>query len=197
MSHYFIEDKTLNYEVKLIEFKFHDKDFSLYSSNGIFSKNKLDYGSYFLLNEIIKLPLDGKILDYGCGNGVIGIITNLFNKNVKITYCDINPECLKLTRRNLEKYNLEGNIISDQEINNLNEKIFDYIFLNPPIRTGKKNIYSMYINSYRLLKENQEFYIVIRKDKGMSSHKAYLETLFKEVSILSKDKGYYILKMVK
>ena len=179
MSHYFIEDKTLNYEAKLIEFKFHDKDFSLYSSNGIFSKNKLDYGSYFLLNEIIKLP------------------TNLFNKNVKVTYCDINPECLKLTRRNLEKYNLEGNIISDQEINNLNEKIFDYIFLNPPIRTGKKNIYSMYINSYRLLKENQEFYIVIRKDKGMSSHKAYLETLFKEVSILSKDKGYYILKMVK
>lgn len=198
MSHYFLEDKTLKNEDKIIKFHLLDKEITLHSNNGLFSKSRLDKGSEFFISELVKLPLKNEnILDYGSGNGVIGITLNLFFKDLKVSYCDSNLKALEVTKLNLDKYALTGDLYSDKDILNLKEETFDYIYLNPPIRSGKENIFNMYKNAYRLLKTNKEFYIVIRKDLGMLSHKAFLEKVFKEVVILSKKKGYYILKMVK
>ena len=197
MSHYFEDDPTLKNQDYIVTFDILGREFSLYTNNGIFSKNKLDRGSYFFIKEVIKMNPTGKLLDYGCGNGVIGLTLNNFFQELDVTYCDINPRCLAACKKNLEKYNLRGDIVNALDLHAKEKSSYDWILLNPPISCGKEQIYKMYLIAKDLLKDTGKFLIVIRKDKGMLSHKTYLESIFKTVNILTKCKGYYVLEMKK
>ena len=84
MSQYFDNDKNIKSEKRIIKFKFNDREFILYSDNGVFSKEKLDYGTRLLLENIDINNICGKVLDLGCGIGVVGIILGVINKNVSI-----------------------------------------------------------------------------------------------------------------
>ena len=72
MSQYFDNDKNIKSERKLINFSFNDKNFSLYTDNGVFSKDKLDYGTRILLENIDINNLKGRVLDLGSG-GCVGV----------------------------------------------------------------------------------------------------------------------------
>ena len=48
--------------------------YSFYTDNGVFSKEKLDFGTRVLLENIPIEKLHGDILDVGCGYGVIDIV---------------------------------------------------------------------------------------------------------------------------
>lgn len=194
MSHYYISDESLKNVDYIVRFTIFDKEIILHSNNGVFSKNRVDIGTYFFLKSIIPLNINGKILDFGAGIGTVGITLNLFFKELDVTYCEINDRALELVNKNLKQYNLNGEIVRD--INSY-INVFDYAFLNPPIRCGKEAVYNIYKDIYKALKENGELYIVIRKDKGMNSHKKFLLSMFKEVEVIAKDKGYYVLKMIK
>lgn len=194
MSHYFTNDESLKNIDYIVDFDVLGRNIKLKSGNGIFSKDRIDKGSYYFINYLLSLPLNGNVLDFGAGIGVIGITLNLFFKELAVTYCEINSKAIELIKENLKKYNLNGNVLNS--IENISNK-YDYAFLNPPISCGKEAIYNIYKDIYNALKEDGEFYIVIRKDKGMASHRTFLLTLFKEANIVLKEKGYYILKMKK
>ena len=52
MSQYFDNDKNIKSEKRLIKFNFNNKEFSIYSDNGVFSKDRFDYGTRVLLSSI-------------------------------------------------------------------------------------------------------------------------------------------------
>ena len=76
---------------------------------------------------------------------------------------------------------------------NLSEN-YDFIVFNPPISVGKEKIFKIYEDSVSHLNDNGRLYLVIRKDKGALSHIKYLLTLFKNVEIIHKEKGYFIIE---
>ena len=63
MSQYFDNDKNIKSERKIIKFNFDNKDFSIYSDNGVFSKDRFDYGTRVLLNSVDVDKLFGNVLD--------------------------------------------------------------------------------------------------------------------------------------
>ena len=75
MEHYFTNNQDLKSKIRDINFSYGKNNFCFKSDNGVFSKNKIDYASLFL----VKTFLDNKnkeynnILDIGCGYGFIGI----------------------------------------------------------------------------------------------------------------------------
>lgn len=79
-----------------------------------------------------------KIIDLGCGSGVIGItLKKLFN-NVKVTCLDISDDALDLTKENSIKLNVDINIIKGDMLENINDK-YDVIVSNPPyIKTNEE-----------------------------------------------------------
>ena len=85
MEHYFTNNQNLKSELRTIIYKHQDENLVFYSDNGVFSKDKLDFGSsllletYFANNKRENL----KVLDVGCGYGVISIILS------KIPFIDI------------------------------------------------------------------------------------------------------------
>ena len=196
-SHYFKNDGNVKSEERLIRFHFRGKLFELFSDNGVFSKSGLDEGSNILIEYILKLPLNGRLLDMGCGYGPIGLTLATFFENSFVDMFDINERAVNLARKNQEKLGIKNVEIgvSDGFKNVKNE--YNFIFINPPIRAGKQVIYKMFEDSFASLCNDGNLVIVIRKSHGAPSAQKKLIEIFGNCEIKEKNKGYYILQSTK
>ena len=195
MSQYFDNDNNIKRNKKIIEFYFNDKKYNLYSDNGVFSKDKFDYGTRLLLDSIDISKLSGNVLDLGCGIGVVGIILGTINKNINIDMIDINERAISLVRDNLTLNKVKANVFSSDVYSNVNKK-YDYIITNPPIRAGKEVVRKFLFGGYDYLNDNGMLYFVMRKDHGVKSMIKELESKY-NVTIVNKDKGFYIVSLTK
>ena len=195
MSQYFDNDNNIKHNKRIIEFYFNVKKYNLYSDNGVFSKDKFDYGTRLLLDSIDISKLSGNVLDLGCGIGVVGIILGTINKNINIDMIDINDRALSLVRDNLTLNKVKANVFSSDVYSNVNKK-YDYIITNPPIRAGKEVVRKFLFGGYDYLNDNGILYFVMRKDHGVKSMIKELENKY-NVTIINKDKGFYILSLTK
>lgn len=194
MSHYFIEDSNLKSNKRSLNLYINDNILSFVSDSGVFSNTQIDYGSYTFLKTLLALEKVDDLLDVGCGYGVLGITLKRFDKCQNVTMIDINPKAVSLCLENINNNKLDDAkcFVSD----GLNEVdgLFDSIVINPPIRAGKAVIYKMFEDSKVHLKEKGALYIVIKKNLGANSAISKLSTLFSNVEVLKKDKGYFIIK---
>lgn len=195
MGQYFDNDKNIKSDRKLIKFNFNNKDFSIYSDNGVFSKDRFDYGTRVLLNSVDVDKLFGNVLDLGCGLGVVGIILGTFNKGINIDMVDINERAIDLAKNNLVLNNVKANVFVSDIYSNIDNK-YDFIITNPPIRAGKNVIRRFLLGSYDYLKDNGILYFVMRKDHGVKSMIKELSVKF-NTSIVNKDKGFYVVLCTK
>lgn len=195
MSQYFDNDKNIKSDRKLIKFNFDNKVFSIYSDNGVFSKDRFDYGTRVLLNSVDIDKLSGNVLDLGCGLGVVGIILGTFNKGINIDMVDINERAMDLAKNNLVLNNVKANVFVSDIYSNIDNK-YDFIITNPPIRAGKNVIRGFLLGSYDYLKDDGILYFVMRKDHGVKSMIKELSVKF-NTSIVNKDKGFYVVLCTK
>ena len=195
MSQYFDNDKSIKSKKKLIEFNFNNKKYNVYSDNGVFSKDKFDYGTRVLLESIDINNLCGNILDLGCGIGVVGIILGTINKNINIDMVDINDRAINLAKENMSLNKVKGNVFISDVYSNINKK-YNYIITNPPIRAGKEVVRRFLLGGYDYLTDDGTLYFVMRKDHGVKSMIKELENKY-IVSILNKDKGFYMVSLSK
>ncbi|MCR5332834.1 MAG: class I SAM-dependent methyltransferase [Bacilli bacterium] len=197
-SHYFINDDTLASKPRVVTYRINDVDFALDSDQGVFSKDRLDDGSRILIETLLPLHLDGKLLDLGCGIGPIGLTLAYFTPSLSVTCSDINTRALALCEANAKKLSLSPRVTCLQsDIYIEIEGLYDSIVSNPPIRAGKKVTNAIYIGAKSHLIDGGSLYIVVRKAQGAPSTKALLEKEFGNVEVLARSKGYYVLKATK
>lgn len=198
MSHYFENDASLGHSPRNVEYVFNNVSFTLESDVGVFSKNKLDKGSELLIETLLPLELGNNLLDLGCGIGVIGLTLAYFHPGLNLVLSDVNTRALGLCSANAATLKLGQRVtVLQSDIYTEIEGKFDSIVSNPPIRAGKKVTYEIYRGALTHLIDGGSLYIVVRKQQGAISVKSYLEELFGNVTVLARDKGYYILKATK
>ena len=198
MSHYFVNDDKVASKPREVVYSFNGVDFSLDSDNGVFSKNELDKGSELLIEMLLPLNLGNRLLDLGCGLGVIGLTLAYFHPGLNVCLSDVNTRALSLCSANADTLKLSQRVtILQSDIYIEIEGKFDSIVSNPPIRAGKKVTYQIYEGALEHLNDGGSLYIVIRKQQGALSVKSYLEELYGNVTVLAREKGYYILKSTK
>ena len=191
MGQYFDNDKLPSKMVKTESFVL-DNKFIFYTDNGVFSKDGLDFGSRLLLESIPLEEVGGKVLDMGCGYGVIGIVINkLINANVEMV--DVNLRAIHLCEINIKENHCNNICVYESNVyENVNSK-YTSIITNPPIRAGKKVVYDIVMNAIDYLENNGKLFIVIRKEQGAKSLIRDLQEKYL-VKILNKKKGFYILE---
>ena len=199
MQHYFIEKQHKPEDFFEISQKFADKIYYFKSCDDVFSKDSVDYGSFVLINTILKNEtIEGKVLDIGCGYGVIGIVLADNFKNAKFILSDVNQTAVELSKCNVIKNKVDNvlSIINSDAYQNI-EDTFDFIISNPPIKAGKKTLLNILFGAYDKLNQNGSLIFVIKKKFGEDSIRKQLSKKFSTVEILKRDSGYYILKAKK
>lgn len=180
------EEVELNYYIKGIKMRF-------LSDNGVFSKNKVDFGSSLLLKSLPSFD-NKKILDVGCGYGTIGLTIAKMNPTSYINMIDVNERAVKLSVKNKILNMIENAEIFVSNIyENINQK-YDYIITNPPIRAGKKVVWDITLGAVNYLLPGGEMWCVVQKKQGAESLIKGLRTVFSNVEIVEKDKGYCIIR---
>ncbi|WP_127960279.1 16S rRNA (guanine(1207)-N(2))-methyltransferase RsmC [Serratia microhaemolytica] len=101
---------------------------------GVFSRDALDVGSALLLSTL-QPGLKGKILDVGCGSGVIGTVLASQSPKVKLTLSDVNAAALASSEATLAANNLQGEVLTSNVYSNITG-YFDMIVSNPPFHDG-------------------------------------------------------------
>lgn len=196
-NHYFHNNPNLDNKKHEIKFTLNGKHYRFLTSSGVFSKSHIDFGTKTLIDAISVKSGNEKLLDLGCGYGVIGITLKGQYPNLDVTQVDINSRAVELTKENSELNQINTKAFVSDGFSELTGKMFDVIVLNPPIRSGKQNVFNLYKSAYEHLVSGGEFWIVIQKKQGAPSHHKFLQELFSEVEIVKRNKGYYIFKSKK
>lgn len=164
---------------------------------GVFSKDRVDFGSRLLIETFTEPTISGKILDLGCGYGPVGLAIAASFPQRTLIMSDVNERAIALAKGNADQNNLRNvEIRISDRFTQLPEQ-FAAILLNPPIRAGKTIVHQMFTESYRSLDKSGELWVVIQKKQGAPSAKKKLEALFGSVETVQRDKGYYIYKAIK
>ena len=191
MGQYF-ENENLPSDIKKINVNILNHNFTFLTDNGVFSKDKIDFGSRLLLESIPKSEISSKVLDVGCGYGTLGIVINKV-LNVSVDMVDVNLRAIHLANRNIKENHCENiKAFESNTYENITEK-YKTIITNPPIRAGKKVVYDILMNAKDHLEENGKLFLVIRKEQGAKSLIIDLKKIY-NVEVIAKKKRFFILK---
>lgn len=200
MEQYFTKNPTTQKEIYKFDWNLGKDRFYFYTSNSVFSKKGVDFGSMVLIETVVKENenFSGTILDLGCGYGPIGVMLAKLIENANVTMSDVNERALELAKMNAEENKVKTRVktLSSSAFENINEN-FDMIVTNPPIRAGKDVVFSFYEGAYEHLNKGGHLYVVIQKKQGAPSTKEKLESLFGNCETAEKKSGYFIFRAEK
>lgn len=197
MSHYYSEEQDVESNPSVFTYRYEDYSLELKTDSGVFSKGSIDYGSNVLINAFLKEQSYPRILDVGCGYGPIGLMIAKVHPESTVDMVDVNTRALNLAEENRRVNLIDNAVIYKSDALDAVEQSFDAILTNPPIRAGKDVVSKILDQSYDCLNVGGVLFVVIQKKQGMPSAKKRMGGLFGNVEVVTKDKGYYILKSVK
>ncbi len=196
MAHYFENDDSVISEPATITYDFQGQHLTYTTDHGVFSRQRLDYGSRVLM-DAIDIGNAKSMLDVGCGYGTMGIALKSVHEDLQVLMTDVNKRAISLAKENIKCNNLEGiDVIESDVYENVHDR-YDLVISNPPIRAGKKVVSAIISGSYDHLNEGGRLVIVIQKKQGAPSAKKLMEEIFGNATVIKKDKGYYILQSYK
>lgn len=114
-----------------------DAGIDVISYPGVFAHGRLDPGTALLLQALTTMDLQGDVLDFACGAGVIGACIGANHARATVTMLDSNALALKACKETLAANQLDGRVLASDGLSELRGS-YDIIVSNPPIHTGIK-----------------------------------------------------------
>jgi 16S rRNA G1207 methylase RsmC len=111
--------------------------FPITNHSAVFSREKLDIGTRFLLEHIPKTNYK-TILDLGCGNGLIGIAAKKQNPQAHIILSDDSMMAVESAKTNFGRHfkNEEAQFLWTHCYENQKSGSLDFVICNPPFHQG-------------------------------------------------------------
>lgn len=190
MVHYYSPEQKGPLRLKKIKARVLGNTFDFYTAGGVFSKDRLDKGTEILINNAI-IKNNWKILDLGCGWGVVGIVIKKLFPECDIVMTDINKRAVKLSRMNARLNNVDVKILQGDMYEKIKGK-FNTILLNPPQVAGKKICFEMIEQSKSFLKEKGLLQVVARHNKGGKEFSRKINEVFGNIKEIAKKAGYRV-----
>lgn len=191
MKHYFSEYQDSELKLKKIKVILRDRSFEFHTGSGVFSKDKVDKGSELLINSCI-VKKKWKILDLGCGYGVVGIAIAKSFPTTEIVMVDVNKRAVKLARMNLKLNKVDNVKVLDSDLfEKMNQK-FNTIIVNPPQKAGKEICFKIIEESKDYLEKGGLLQLVARHNKGGKTLEQKMKGVFGNVKEMAKKGGYRV-----
>ena len=108
---------------------------SLETAAGLFSPRQADRGTLAMLSQADLAP-GMKVLDLGCGCGLVGILAAKVCGEANVVLCDIDPLAVEIARKNAVRNGVGGvRVVLSDGVSSVDDAGFDLILSNPPYQS--------------------------------------------------------------
>lgn len=192
-EHYFSADPSVRFQREQVSMTVWGRPLELTTGSGVFAKGRLDIGTSVLFRETDP-PVPGRILDLGCGYGVIGLAIADHVPAAAVTGVDVNERALLLARENAAKLGLDGRFTACRPEQVAADATYDEIWSNPPIRIGKAALHELLLTWLPRLTPAGRAVLVVGKNLGADSLQRWLGDQGFPTERLASAKGFRVLE---
>lgn len=167
--------------VKGIDLKFN-------TAAGLFSPDRIDKGTLAMLS-VAEFSAEDKILDLGCGYGVVGIAAARAVGSQNVVMSDVNEKAVKLSRENAVLNEVgDVKIVLSDGFNAVSDKDFTLILSNPPYHADFSVPKHFIEKGFNRLKQGGRMFMVTKRREW---YKNKFIGIFGGVRVHEID-GYYV-----
>ncbi|MAC45869.1 MAG: 50S rRNA methyltransferase [Oceanospirillum sp.] len=174
--------------------------FELSNHANVFSREKLDIGTRFFLQNLPKEIPGNRIIDLGCGNGVVGLMAAERFPEAELTFVDESFMAVDSARINFQRAfpEREAHFKATDCLHGIPKSSTDLILNNPPFHqnnvVGDFIAQQMFRESRQVLKQGGELWVIGNRHLG---YHVALKRLFGNCTTVASNKKFVILKAVK
>ena len=119
----------------MIEVEVRGVSLRLETAAGVFSPRRADRGTLAMLSAVEFAP-GMKVLDLGCGCGLVGILAAKQCGGENVVLCDVDPLAVDIARKNAAANGVGGvKVVLSDGFKSLDDTGFDLILSNPPYQS--------------------------------------------------------------
>ena len=173
---------------KLLQVEIMGQQVSLETRRGLFSPEHVDRGTLAMLSHV-KIASGMRIMDLGCGCGVVGIVAAKIAGEENVFMSDADPMAVETARRNAERNGVGGvQVCVSDGFQSVDASGFDLILSNPPYQTDFSVAKGFIEKGFNRLKIGGKLYMVTKR---RAWYKNKMISVFGGVEIRETD-GYYV-----
>ena len=192
-EHYFTADPSVPFAREPVRMSVWGRDLSLVTGSGVFARGRLDVGTAVLFRETTP-PAAGRILDLGCGYGVIGLAIAALVPGAVVTGVDVNERAVLLANENAAALGVDDRFTAAVPDAVDPAATYDEIWSNPPIRVGKAALHELLLTWLPRLAPGGRAVLVVGKNLGADSLQRWLGGQGWPTSRLASAKGFRVLE---
>ena len=192
-EHYFTADPAVAFKRAPVEATVWGHNLRMTSGSGVFAQGRLDIGTAVLFRET-EPPAPGRLLDLGCGYGMIGLAVATAVPGAVVTGVDVNERALLLANENAAALGLADRFTALLPDAVPAEATYDEIWSNPPIRIGKDALHALLLTWLPRLAPGGRAVMVVGKNLGADSLQRWLGDQGYPTERLSSAKGFRVLE---
>lgn len=160
----------------------------LETGNYYFSPKGIDKGTLFLLSKVQVTEKD-KVLDLGCGYGVVGLSIAKLIGGEHVVMSDVSDEALTLATANAERNKQEQvKVMKSDGLKEIPDTDFTLILSNPPYHADFSVAKAFIEDGYRRLVLGGKLIMVTKR---LSWYRNKITSVFGGVKVFEQD-GYYV-----
>ncbi|MDH3633185.1 MAG: methyltransferase [Gammaproteobacteria bacterium] len=178
-----------------------DRIYRIINHASLFSRDRLDRGSQLLLENMPVADRFRRIVDLGCGNGVIGIIAAALNSEASMLFCDESYMAIASAEdnfRNAFAGSRAATFRVGDGLQGVDSNRHDLVLINPPFHqqhgVGDATAWQMFRQAQRVLTPGGELRIV--GNRHMAYH-SKLKKLFGNCETIASDSKFVVLSSTK
>ncbi|WP_327084970.1 methyltransferase [Nonomuraea sp. NBC_01738] len=166
---------------------------------GIFCADRLDIGTRFLLANMPDTNGAGKVVDLGCGNGVVGLAVALENPGAEVTMVDESYQAVASAQDTFAANpGVKGVFGVADGMSGIEAESVDLVINNPPFHsqraTSDHTAWGMFTGAKRALRPGGELWVIGNRHLG---YHLKLRRLFGNCEVLASDPKFVLLRAVK
>ena len=166
--------------------------FRLVSEAGVFSRSRVDRGTRLLI-EALEIGPEDRVLDLGCGYGVVGLVAARLAPRGHVTLVDVNARAVALASENLRANGISNAVTMQSDgYQAVAGEHFHVIALNPPIRAGRVVVHRLVEQAPDHLYRGGRFHLVARTRQGALRLREKMAKTFGNIEEIAKGGGYRV-----
>ena len=178
-----------------------DRNYRIINHASLFSRDRLDRGSQLLLEHMPVAERFRRIVDLGCGNGVLGIIATALNSKASLLFCDESYMAVASAEENFRAafaQTREAEFRVADGLQGVAADSRDLVLVNPPFHqqhnVGDAIAWQMFKQARTVLVAGGELRIVGNRHLAYHSK---LKKLFGNCETVAADSKFVVLSSIK